>query len=567
MECDYFEVKRDVFSATAGLAPCLGQLRRSRDLHVGCRAQLPGGPPTSPARFPTLADHSPISFDPFMSEMEEISYWIHTKRAPCLMNYDNPIKKRNKAHSSKEPISATDETRSPKKKKKKRKLSVLDDDSASTERQRNVFFVTPKNTRPVENECKLDSLGSDVDFNIKETFVQDKRKKTKLPKSSRAAMHKKKKVITSTPKTTANLRRSLRHNKGVNHHLNSSFEIFKTSVTNGAHVTNNINAVKPTDKINQSELLAGGDQTVDNKRNSNIRNKSKTTARNGQFDDMSDVSGFTANYIRSTKVLANKTPRKMRCKSNRNFVKESQQQTQNEANMVVTVNKSMNTGVPNNVLNCSTDSSQNLINLVTNKNNDKPAKVNKSTSLLKFMDSKAKGKDGKVEVGRRRKTNLNISFQSQSSGMSRYPKRNKTAAPSNIAEATRSADKRQSNKNCIEFNNSDKKENPEDKLVSKTRSGRNIGLSVLQRENSVLVVSNSTDPVSSMVSLNVASPDLAQSSKKRQTPGRQARRKKSMDKVQSPRKLSLRDRSGFAACFSESDNDSEPLVQRKYFCA
>ncbi|KOB73655.1 Uncharacterized protein OBRU01_10407 [Operophtera brumata] len=565
MECDNSEVRRDVFSATSGPVPCLLQFRRSSDLLVGRVARLPSAPPASTVRLPTLANHPPISSDPFMSDMEEISYWIHTKRAPCLMNYDNPIQKQNKAHSSKEPLSAMDEMRSPKK-KKKRKLSVLDDDSVSTEHHLNVYFESPKNTRPAENECKLDSLGSDVDFNIKET-VRDKCKKAKLHKSSRATVHKKNKVVTSTPKATVNLRRSLRHNKGVNHHLNSSFEIFKSSVTNGTHVTNNIIAVKARDKINQSEVLAGGDQTVDNKRNYNIRNKSKNTAQNGQFDDMSDVSGFTANYIRSTKVLSNKTPRKMRCKSNRNLVKESQQQAQNESNMVVTTNKSINTKVPGNMLNCSTDSSTNLINLVTSKNNDKSSKVNKSTSLLKFMDSKAKVKDGKPEVGRRRKANLNISFQSQSSGTSRYPRRNKTVATNNIAEATRVADKSPSNKKCIEFNNSDKKENPEDKLVSKTRSGRNIGLSVLQRENSVLVVSNSTDPVSSMVSLNVASPDLAQSSKKRQTPARQARRKKSMDKVQSPRKLSLRDRSGFAACFSESDNESEPLVQRKYFCA
>lgn len=451
----------------------------------------------------------------------------------------------------------TEETRSPKK-KKKRKLSLLDDESVSTERQKNVYFETLKNTRQVDNEHKSDSLGSDVDFNIRNTSVQEKRKKAKLQKSNQTTVHKKNKVVTSTPKTATNLRRSLRHNKGVNHPWNSSYEIFNTSATNGAHVANNVNSVKPTDKVNHSELLAGGDQTADKKRNS-VRNKSKTPAQNGQFDDMSDVSGFTANYIRSTKVQSNKTPKKLRCKSNRNLVKESLQ-TQNES-MVVTVNKSVNTGMQNHVLNCSTDSSQNLINLVSNKNNDKSARVDKSTSLLKFMDTKAKGKDGKAE-SRRSKANLNISFQSQSSGTSRYPTRNKTATTSNIAEATRSANKRQGNKNCIEFNNSDKKENPEDKLVSKTRSGRNIGLSVLQRENSVLVVSNSTEPVSSMVSLNVGSPNLAQGRKKKPTQVRQARAKKSMDNVHS-----LRDRSGFAACFSESDDDSEPLVQRKYFCA
>lgn len=477
------------------------------------------------------------------------------------MNYDNPYKKRNKAHSSKEPRSVTEEKRSPKK-KKKRKLSLLDDGSVSTERQQNVYFESQKKTRQVNNES--DTLGSDVDFDIKNMSVQDKRKKAKLQKNIRTTVHKKNKVLTSTPKAAVNLRRSLRHNKGVNHHWNSSYEIFNTNVTNGAHVTNNVNSDKPTDKINQSELLAGGDQTTDNKRNYNIRNKSRTPAQNGQFDDMSDVSGFTANYIRSTKVQSNKTPRKLRCKSNRNLVKESQ--TQNESNMVVTVNKSVNTGVPNDALNCSTDSSQNLINLVTNKSNDKTAKVDKSTSLLKFMDTKAKGKDVK-EDGRRNKANRNISFQSQSSGTSRYPTRNKTPATSNIAEATRSANKRRGNKNCIEFNNSDKKENPEDKLVSKTRSGKNIGLSVLQRENSVLVVSNSTEPVTSMVSLNVASPNLAQSCKKKRTPTRQVRAKKSMDNVQSSRRDSLRDRSGFANCFSESDDDSEPLAQRKYFCA
>ncbi|KAF9418391.1 hypothetical protein HW555_004821 [Spodoptera exigua] len=522
----------------------------------------------------------PTTDVPFMNNMDEISYWICTKRAPCLMNYDNVKKQDEQAQCSKskpKSVPSAAEVPSPKK-KKKRKLSLLEDDSGSANKQQNVYFETSqKQKQTVMSSCKSDTLGSDIDFNIKNTSVQGKAKRSKHKKNHRTTIHKKNKVVTSTPKVT-NLRRSLRQAQQSlnNSHLNSSFEIFNNSLVNG-NKQNDLEQKSP-DKLKKPELLAGGDQTVDGKKNTNgNKQKSKNEVLNGQFEDLSDVSGFTANYIRSTK-LQSKTPRKLRCKNNKNLVKESQQIGQKDNTMVVCMNKSVNTGVHKlSPLNCSTES-ENVINLIS-KSIDKSPKVTKSTSLLKFIDAKA-GKSAKGAVDNskadgsrtRGRVNLNVSFQSQST-TSRYPKRYRNNTTTDVIENTgdsNQVDKRRKiSKNSSEFNNSDRKENPEAAVVSRTRSGRNIGLTLRHPENSVLVLSNSTEQVSSMVSMNVASPgeEPRDKLKKKRRITRHLRSKKVVDRQASLQRDSLRDRSGFAACFSDSDDDSEPLKQRKFFCA
>lgn len=528
------------------------------------------------------ADRAAPTDAPFMNNMDEISYWIYSKRAPCLMTYDNVKKQNEQAQCSKpkpKSVPSVAEVPSPKK-KKKRKLSLLEDESDSVVEQQNVYFDTSQKQKPpVLSSSKSETLGSDIDFNIKNTSVQGKQKRSRLQKNNRTTLHKKNKVVTSTPKVS-NLRRSLRQAQqslNNNSQLNNSFEILNNGVSNGNHKQSTNNQKTPEKLKKTPELLAGGDQRVETKKKSSIQlNKSKNDALNGQFEDLSDVSGFTANYIRSTKLQSTKSPRKLRCKNNRNLVKESQQTSQKEDTMVMCVNKAVNTGMSKAALNCSTES-ENVISLVT-KGADKSTKVNKSTSLLKFIDpknSKAKEteapNDSKVEGSRTRaKTNLNVSFQSQSS-TSRYPKRYRNnTTQETIEETTEDTNqidkKRKISKNSSDFNSSDRKENPEATTISRTRSGRNIGLTLRQPENSVLVLSNSTEQVSSMVSMNVASPvtDKRERVKKKKRITR--RNKKPTETVTRLQRDSLRDKSGFAACFSDSD-DSEPLRQRKFFCA
>lgn len=504
----------------------------------------------------------PPADGPFINDMDEISYWIYTKRAPCLMNYDKLIRKRSEeAQCSK---TVMEELASPRK-KKKRKLSMLDEDSVSTQKQQNVYFeVTPKQILPRLNTCKSESLGSHLDFNITSTTVGEK---ARLQKKSTTRIYKKPKLVTSTPKPPVNLRRSLRRTKqsSSNAHLNSSFEIFNSSVISNGHIKNNINQKPQVNKTTQMFAAGDGDQTAVAKRT--VKNKSKPTAMlNGVFEDLSDVSGFTANYIRSTKVQSGKTLRKLRCKTGRNLVKESQQgstrKLQRSENIVVCINKSINTEVPNaNIVNCSTDSSQNVMNLITTRSHDKSGKIDKSTSLLKFVNTKSKSKDDvlkHIESKPKSNSNLNISYQSQSSGASRYPKRYKNHMDTHKQVNTRT---RAANKNCLHYNNSDKKENPVEAAISRTRSGRNTSLMNPQQANSVLVMSNSTEQVSSLASMNVASPMATDRRKKT------VRSKKVNNKSdQSLRKNSMREKSGFTACFSDSDDDSVPLVQRKYFC-
>lgn len=508
-----------------------------------------------------------------MNSMDEISYWICTKRAPCLYNYDNVIRRQcEEAHCSKPKSvqSITLETPSPKK-KKKRKLSLLDDDSVSTGQQQNVYFETSqrKNQTTMLASHKSDSIDSDIDFNIKNSSIRDKSKKAKLNKSNRT-LHKKNKIVTSTPKVSANLRRSLRkaqRNLNNNSQLNNTYETYDCEIINGNNNTKYNNEAEKSlvKEKKDSEKFAGGDQSIE-KRNSN--NKTGRAPMNGQFDDLSDVSGFTANYIRSTKIHSAK--RNLRNKGGRNFIKELKNSHKDDNTMLVCVNKSVNTGLPKTpLLNCSTDSSQNIVNLITLRNNDKATRVSRSTSLLKFINSKNNCK--KITCNNQEEkpaaSNVNISFKSQSSVTSRYPKRYKNSStedtPVKYERKNVNADKRRKIcKNSI--NNSDRKENPEDN-ISRTRSGKCIGLTVRQPENSVLVLSNSMEQVSSLATINVATPStqLRSRSKRRKGTNPQINALKKQDME---RRDSVRDKSGFAACFSDSDEDNEPLKEKKFFC-
>ncbi|XP_034826772.1 uncharacterized protein [Maniola hyperantus] len=419
-------------------------------------ARSPRAPPAPPALRPP--HHDP----PFMSNMDEISYWIYTKRAPCLFNYDNILKKQSEQPqcSTAKPPSVKSEDREPAPKKKK----LLDEDSVSSEKQQNVYFKTPQIQKPNPNSCKSDRADSDVDFNINLSSAPKKSKNMKSQKSCPTRVPKKNKVSTSTPKVVQ-LRRSLRtaQQKWNNSTLNSSFEIFNASIVNG-----------------KQDVVEGEDK-------------------------------------RSDKVVTN----------------------------------------------------------------------NQSKS------------------------------KSRSSGASRYPRRHKnnteTLEPNcstNMALSKPNATGRRYNmrKGTLNVN---RKENSEEKVVSRTRSGRRKGvkLDVEETNASVLQLNSFMEPVTSSPAVNVASPDTKSTRKdnassrclrsrtvnrdkigqfykesssegsdtklsggmpcalEQSTPKCVRKVKKSGGKTgQSVSRDSVRDKSGFAACFSDSDSDSAPLKQRKFFC-
>ncbi|CAG9785880.1 unnamed protein product [Diatraea saccharalis] len=531
---------------------------------------------------PSTAYPSHVTTDlPFISNMEEISFWITTKQAPCLYNYDNVIKRQCEQAQRSKPKSVQSMLLgiSPKK-KKKRKLSLLDDESVSTGKQQNVYFDSSQNkTQPIVlDSCKSDTFGSDLDFNIKSPSMRNKSKRAKLNKSNRTTVHKRNKIATSTPKAAGTLRRSLRktqRNIKNNSHLNDSFEVFNCEIINSNN-TNNIDSGKesaPKAK-KSSAIFTSGDQ-------SSPKQKFNKTAKlirsnNGQLDDMSDVSGFTANYIRSTKIHSSKKLRITSSKRGRNLMKASQDIGKKHDNsLIICLNKSVNTGMSKApLMNSSMDSSQNVLNLVTLKNNDKSTKVSRSTSLLKFMDARNGNNKSSNNMDDKgiASNNINVSFNSKSSITSRYPIRHKNSladgmSPINYTKKCSLVVDNRVDKNTNDFNDSDRKENPVENMVSRTRSGKCIGLMLRQPENSVLVLSNSVDPVSSLTSINVASPNVRTGSRSKR---RGCMLTKALDsakkKNRNEHRGSLRDKSGFTACFSDSDEDYLPIKHKKFFC-
>ncbi|KAJ2950318.1 hypothetical protein O0L34_g11684 [Tuta absoluta] len=542
------------------------------------RPDDPAGPAQGAAHDPPSTHDAPSNDDSFMNEMDEISYWVYTKRAPCLMNYDNVIKKQHEAAQIPKPVKV------PSPKKKKRKLTLLDHDCVSVKKQQNVYFDTPQQKqRTVPSSCKSATAESDIDFNIKNTSIQKTPKRVRKQKSSRTQF-KKNTVVTSTP-----LRRSQRRtqNDTSNTQLNISFDLYNSNYLNGTTGQSTCkNKGKARQRSKKSLNRTPIAETSLEKRDLSVPNRSKdVTAQKDRFEDLSDVSGFTANYIRSTKLHSSTNPhRSLRSKNNRNLVKESQPadgtdtEIPSRATMLVCVNKAVNASPELQsadpiVLNCSTDSSQNVMNLVTTKNNNKSEKVNKSTSLLKFVDVKSsqlkeshpsrKADDNQDSTG-----DLDISFRSRTSN-SRYPKRQKkitdVATRSSNTLTRASLVKRQKSSKEVEFTDSERKENPDDTTISRTRSGRSLTLALRQPENSLIVYSNSTEKVSTVNTLNVGS-----------RPGRPRNKAKLKQVSQLKHSIdnsdlalhrdSVRERSGFAACFSDSEDDSDALKQRKFFC-
>lgn len=495
---------------------------------------------------------------PFMNNMDEITYWIVTKRAPCLAGYDNPLR----AAASRALRSPSPD---PEPKKKKRKLAP--EDSSDTAERPNNYSKDQRKCEIISSE-NSDTLISDVDFNIKKSSVQEKSKKMKNQNNARTTLHKKNKVVTSTPKVMSNLRRSMRKANNNNSHLNSSFEIFNTNINGADHPT--LSKCEPKKYMEKRmSALAGGDHST--KQNNATAPKITNGALNEQFEDMSDVSGFTANYIKSTKINS-KTPKKLRGKPNRNLAKESRQKAQvkEEKSLIVSINKAINTGDPKAIVfNCSTDSSQNIMNIVSIDKDSKPNQLDKSTSLLKFMDGKKVVKE--INTKEENRNGINTSFQSTSTTGSRYPKRYKTLIEtptqgiSEQTEPSKQSSRRPTSSSlhklvgpiCVPSENTD--------VLSRTRSGRSIG-ATKHPENSVFVLSNSTEQVSSVATINVASAVQDQhkdSQKKKRLSSKSVRTRKSLNKTGQSAKDSFREKSGFAACFSDSDDD-KPLKPQKY---
>lgn len=544
------------------------RLADAPDLPVAVGSEGAGRPClASLSLFPAVPDV------PFMNIMDEISYWVHTKRAPCLMSYDNLLKRQGASAECSKPKSVPSVIEVVPSKKKKRKLSLLDADSTSLENQQNLYFVTSQGNPRFLYGSQSETVKSDIDFNIKTSFVWDKPKRIRLQKSNKTVLHKKNKVITSTPNTklTTTVRRSLRkvHNDSKNGQLNSSIEDVNLSADkSNAKCT-------PSKSAQQMKRCSAKAKFMNLTPENGTKNKTEVIV-NGTFEDLSDVSGFTANYIRSTKLLTVKKHRNLRNKGRRP-VKETQTSlNKEESKMLMCVNKSINavSELPTH-LNCSTEPSNNAVNLVSFKGQEKSLRVNKSTSVLKFIDVKSKNKESnnhnRTESSKTKSKSdlVNTSFQSS---MSRYPRRYRghysvtysTQNPSyGLMDIKSSAKKWKNGKIACKFNDSDRKENTEETYMSKTRSGRSIRLALRQHENSVLVYSNSTEQESSVPNLNVA----CQSNRKKRKsalkhagPG-----KKSVNRSESRGKDSVREASGFTACFSDSE-DSEPLKPRKFFC-
>ncbi|XP_038214696.1 spindle assembly checkpoint component MAD1-like [Zerene cesonia] len=555
--------------------------KRRADDEGNLRLPIPDTVPGSPTAKPmhnnlfqlsrvetTDASFKPSTSNPFMNNMDEISYWVFTKRAPCLYDYDKLIRKQNEeAQNSRQLSSYTypteNEVPSPKKKKKNNKL--LDEESVLSGKRQNVYFETPQPPnipKAVVNNGKSVSPASDIDFNIKIT-PKLKAKKPKLQKNTKTTINKRNKMVTSTPKVEhQNLRRSSRLNKqnlNNNGQFDSSLDILNETDVNGLKKELSIIENKE-DKLKRHADDSGSKTTKQV-----LKEEAKNDIpRNGDYEDYSDVSGFTANYIRSTK-LQSKTPRKVRRKSGRNLIQASRQNVDPESSKIVMcVNKAVNVGAPNSgILNHSTDSSQNVINLVTVATEDKSNKVNQSTSLLKFVDSQC---NKPANVKKITSNFINESFQSGSSAASRYPKR--------IT---------QNRNHTYQEKQNGRKENSHEKFVYRTRSRKRL------IDDSCEQVNSNED--SSNAVINVASPEhskmksvqcfeqngqltksLSESRHVKKNdlicdmPKCIRRLKTSLDKTkQSSKRDSLRDKSGFAACFSDSDSDGEPLKPRKFF--
>ncbi|XP_011555514.3 probable serine/threonine-protein kinase DDB_G0278845 [Plutella xylostella] len=454
--------------------------------------------------------------------MDEISYWVFTKRAPCLMNYDNLLKQREQdagLRDLKQPVSISDDdnTPPPPKKKKKKKLSLLDDDSGSDKVQGNVYFDSsnqPQVKPTILSSCK----SSDVEFNIKKVNVRAKPKRKSLQKNNRPTPRKKNVIVSSTPKISATtaVRRSLRNSrKGCNEsfQLNDSFDKLNGTCLTKSPAKANILS-KDHSKYSTEKVLNGDKAEITRiSFTDKVKNESNL---NGKYEDLSDVSGFTANYIRSTKLDSSKNGKQLGCKGRRPLARRAMQKLTHSP---------------------ATPSLQN------NKNNS-----------FKINDSKTKRSP-------RNKTDSPVKLDQtldSHNGISRYPKRCRNNISHELSEQNTSNNrtspsKRRKVNNNTNTSNVDHAEVTESTRVSKTRSGR-----------SQLAGRGARGRCASPAAALDAGGSRRNPS---ESPSKTLRQKKSVNKsVQSTAgRDSLRDKSGFAACFSDSDDD-KPLKTQKFFC-
>lgn len=274
-----------------------------------------------------------------MSKMDGIEYWIKTKRAPCLYKYDMVNNQLGDAHCSKIALSkntppSRDINSVP---KKKRKLSIFEE-SESEQCKKNIYFDdtphVPQAT--VMSSCK-DSIISNTELKDKKTKCKARRLRKRSPK----------------PVTRTTCKRNLRSISKMQG-LDSSLEsgLFSGDTKNKQSSISKSLSKKSVDKYPENTPIQ------------------KEKAANGLFDDISDVSGFTASYIRSTKK---DTLRKLsKTKNNMQLIKESQDKSY----------VSKHVEIARDPLQCSSDSS-NIINIVT-VNNDQ-SMLEKDASLLKFL--------------------------------------------------------------------------------------------------------------------------------------------------------------------------------------
>lgn len=520
-----------------------------------------------------------------MKNMEEIAYWVQTKRAPCLFKFDNANKKQNNEAQCSKFKSVDMHTQSKEivapspKKKKKRKLSILDE-SDSEHKEENLFFEnTPRHIyKTVLSSCK-DSIISESNLNVKKTSLQDKTKINKLQKNIRQNPQKKFKIMSSTPKVTVNNKRNVKSNEKIRN-LDSSLE----SGLFSGETKNKQSSISKTISKKSGEKFAAGDIIQNKSKPETIVNRNGgVNVVNGIFDDISDVSGFTANYIRSTKKDRSKNSKCQSKKISRRLIKESQDTTERKhnSNFMVCVNKSVNTTHnTDDHLNCSTDSYNviNLISMETSKpelNSD--VRIDKSTSLLKFLDPNIKTpqkvNDNK-KVNKNSKKVLDTSFQSKSSVTSRYFTRSKVSSMEDMSifkiDQTSTSNKVSStrrravqDKITMSNNNCTMKES----LTNFSTKSRGRRKTMDKSKNSVLVVNNLTEPISSSVSMNVA--DNVKT-RKRWTKNDLKNHTTSKSELCSsnPKNKSglsvAREKSGFAICFSDSD-DEKPSKEHKFF--
>lgn len=462
--------------------------------------------------------------------MEEILYWVKTKRAPCLYKYDFVNQKNNDAHCSKNKCSINNVKNGSPKKRKKRKLSIFDD-SESEQNQKNVYFENT--THPVPQATVLsiskDSIISETDLNIKRAGNV---KCSKIRKVDTQQIPSK--LNQAKPESGKKDYRTLDNIQNLDSSLESG--LFSGETKNKQSSVSKSVSKKSADKP------AVGDSHK-NKESTKVEKKQSIEVLNPIFDDLSDVSGFTANYIRSTKQNSFSKKLDKTKKTNTHLIKESQDNHKTVKKFTVCVDKSSNTVDAKHTLN-DTDP-YNVLNLVSKeeKHVNGEVKLNKSTSLLKFLEPKTTSQEKQKRPKRcSQKVDLDASFQSKSSGTSRYFTRSKVSSSEDLSMFQHTS---------TPIKNSKRKTQNTKSNNSKTSITRSLRSKTLNETKPVLVLDN-VDRASSSGSVNVA--QTKRPSTRNSVKDKLRKSEQSNCKNNSVSTL-VRDKSGYTACFSDSDED------------